>query len=687
MSEFELVYALHRSSHAQECVAEIPTFTAMLAGHKYRWLEIQLLLEDSSCEGMLTNFDAAGRFTDKALERASASRFPILKLRAIGFQASLHTVEGRLKESWRANSAGLKLFWGGAYPGDRGFQFYSDLELAAERSGWWDLATVLQRETLHMLREGDRIDVTAMAHFRLVGLLTSIGDLKGAQQELGKATELFTKLENLESSRLYQAYSEISLATILLRHGQLEKASQHLQDAGSDFHQWKNFNINLRYLKTAAEIAHLRLDPAEKQLLTNIVSLGNSGFKSLRSGKDRWGWDHEIGPAYRRLLEMEVLQPHDRAQALADWEYYRAKAGPGMDLQVEPITSNTAAKSLLQKQINALHHATLLTLAVFSNTAVAWLADDRGVREFPLKADPAQLAAEVNQFYQLCSDRNSSLEKVNASGSRLYELLIAPMEMELDSQRDLFIEADGVLDRIPWSALVMTNGKYFGEGYTLTNTPGLFYGATPSTTGTGTVLVAQPGAVDLQGTRYRPLPQGGNEAERIAAMYSGSVSLPGKKASLKALMAALPGASVFHFAGHAANREYGGELLIHDETGGASLPASRVSSLALRHMQLVVLSACSTAMTAQTTSNDPDGLVSAFLQAGAKSVVASNWDVDSKSTADMMVQFHVLVRQGQPISRALTQSRDSVLANPETHHPFYWAAFAEFRHVSLGTNN
>jgi CHAT domain-containing protein len=228
----------------------------------------------------------------------------------------------------------------------------------------------------------------------------------------------------------------------------------------------------------------------------------------------------------------------------------------------------------------------------------------------------------------------------------------------------------------------MKNGKYFGEGHTITNTPGLFYtDNSGSTDGPGIVVVAEPGSVDLQGNRYLPLPHAANEAERIAAMYSGSVSLQGKKATLNAIMAALPSASTFHFAGHAANREYGGELLIHDETGGASLPASRVSSLTLRRMQLVVLSACSTAMSAQATSNDPDGLVSAFLQGGARSVVASNWDVDSKSTADMMVQFHTLVRHGQSISRALAQSRDSVLANPETRHPFYWAAFAEFRPV------
>jgi CHAT domain-containing protein len=390
-------------------------------------------------------------------------------------------------------------------------------------------------------------------------------------------------------------------------------------------------------------------------------------------------------PACRRILELEIMQPHVPAQALADWEYYRAKAGPGMDLQVGSITGNATAKSLLQKQMTDLQHSSLLTLAVFSNTIVAWLADDRGVREFRLNADPVRLSAEVNQFYQLCSDRNSSLQKVNASGSRLYEWLIAPIEPELDSQRDLFVEADGVLDRIPWSALVMTNGKYFGEGHTITNKPGLFYAANSgSTAGHGKVVIAEPGAVDFQGTRYLPLPHAANEAERIAAIYSGSVSLQGKKASLNAIMAALPSVSTFHFAGHAANREYGGELLIHDEIGGASLPASRVSSLKLRHMQLVVLSACSTAMSAQATSNDPDGLVSAVLQAGARSVVASNWDVDSKSTSDMMVQFHTLVRHGQSTSRALAQSRNSVLANPETRHPFYWAAFADFKPVSLG---
>jgi CHAT domain-containing protein len=682
-SEFEIVYALHRGSHAERCVREIPNLQALLTGQNYHWLEIQLLLEFSSCRGMLTEFDAAWSLATKAINDAQKYNFPILGLRASGFQASLNTVEGRFRQSWQGNSLGLGTFWAGSFPPDRGFQFYSDLELAAERSDEWNLAVILQREVLVMLNESGRVNLAALAHFRLIGLLDSIGDTQGAKRELKSAGDLFKTLPPSDQKDLYENYSEVMLATILLRNGALDAASDHLRRVSTNLRRWDNFNLHLRYLRAAAEIARRTSDPAEEEILTDLVKLGNSGFSRLHSPKDRWDWDREIGSGYRRLLELGALQPHKEQQALADWENYRFKAVSGAYPVSGSPLRNKVSKALLSSRIGQLRDSTVLTFAILPSSILAWVADDRGVREVTLSVDPTTLRKEVQRFHLLCSDRQSSIQKVNESGFRLYGWLLAPMERTLDPKRTLFIEADEFLGLIPWAALVMKNGTYFGESHTLINTPGIFFvRASHKRQAVGNVLLAEPGAVVFEGVPYPPLHHATREVEGLVQMYPGSTVLNGADVTPGVLVRELPKASIFQFAGHAVDREYGGELLVHDGFGaGATLSASALSNMTLTRTKLIVLSGCSTALSEVNSSMSPHGLVSAFLTAGAESVVASNWDVDSSSTADLMVNFHENFRAGNSASVALTFAQHAEFSNLNTAHPYFWAAFTTFERV------
>lgn len=67
-------------------------------------------------------------------------------------------------------------------------------------------------------------------------------------------------------------------------------------------------------------------------------------------------------------------------------------------------------------------------------------------------------------------------------------------------------------------------------------------------------------------------------------------------------------------------------------------------------------------------------LAAAFSQAGAQSIVASLWKVEDAATRDFMVAFH----RGLPTAGragALQQAQLTVLKNPRTAHPYYWAPF------------
>src|SRR5262249_36350998 len=152
-----------------------------------------------------------------------------------------------------------------------------------------------------------------------------------------------------------------------------------------------------------------------------------------------------------------------------------------------------------------------------------------------------------------------------------------------------FIEADEQLGLIPWAALVMKDSTYFGESHTVVNTPGILFPAHHPASG-GQVVVAEPGAVELEGVHYPPLPHAAKEARSIASLYPGAILHEGTEVTETALLRDLQQASILQFAGHATERAYGGELLVHSATGrGATLSASSLSQTALKVTQLVVL--------------------------------------------------------------------------------------------------
>ena len=91
---------------------------------------------------------------------------------------------------------------------------------------------------------------------------------------------------------------------------------------------------------------------------------------------------------------------------------------------------------------------------------------------------------------------------------------------------------------------------------------------------------------------------------------------------------------------------------------------------------LVVLSACDTALGREIAGEGPIGLSQAFLRSGARSVLASLWQVPDSSTAFLMREFyrHYLTK-GQTAAVALQLAQNSVRRRAKWSDPYYWAGF------------
>jgi CHAT domain-containing protein len=129
--------------------------------------------------------------------------------------------------------------------------------------------------------------------------------------------------------------------------------------------------------------------------------------------------------------------------------------------------------------------------------------------------------------------------------------------------------------------------------------------------------------------------------------------------------------------GHAVTREHGGELVVEGENGAEMLSGAKLATLRLGKTHLVVLSACSTG-SGGDVDRDPNGLVRSLLNAGAESVIATRWDVDSRATAKGMEQFYRSFKAGKAKSQAWQAAREKLRADNEFVHPYYWAGMELF---------
>jgi len=67
------------------------------------------------------------------------------------------------------------------------------------------------------------------------------------------------------------------------------------------------------------------------------------------------------------------------------------------------------------------------------------------------------------------------------------------------------------------------------------------------------------------------------------------------------------------------------------------------------------------------------GLVTAFVEAGARNVVVSGWEVDSATTAQLMIAM--FNQRGVSQAGALAQAERTLMNDPRHSHPYYWAPF------------
>jgi CHAT domain-containing protein len=92
---------------------------------------------------------------------------------------------------------------------------------------------------------------------------------------------------------------------------------------------------------------------------------------------------------------------------------------------------------------------------------------------------------------------------------------------------------------------------------------------------------------------------------------------------------------------------------------------------------LVVLSACQTALGQEIRGEGLVGLTRGFMYAGAARVLASLWSVDDRATSVLMRRFYEhMITDGLSPAAALRQAQIDMSRDPQWRSPYYWAGFS-----------
>jgi CHAT domain-containing protein len=358
-------------------------------------------------------------------------------------------------------------------------------------------------------------------------------------------------------------------------------------------------------------------------------------------------------------------------------------------------TANINAEDLAHIKLNK--NDACLEYVVSQNEVTLFLlrGGDKGeleVKTFRLGVKPKKLNQEVTKFHARLAMRHPDFADM---AQQLYVELIEAAEPELKGISNICIIPDDFLWNLPFQVLRTNQDNYLIEKYSLSYAPSmsvLFEMSKKNGRNAVNSLVAfgnpKLSKSQLADQEMRPLPEAETEVRAISKLFppKRNTILTGSSASEQSFKSMAQDFTTIHFATHGLidNKQplYSYLLLARTNDKAESdgrLEAREILDLRL-NADLAVLSGCNTANGQVSAGEGMIGMSWAFFVAGARSMIASQWPVQSASTSRLMKDFYSALQPAsdetkQTRAQALRTASLKLMKSRNYNHPFYWAPF------------
>lgn len=455
-----------------------------------------------------------------------------------------------------------------------------------------------------------------------------------------------------------------------------------------------------RVLEAQEVLDLLKLQELQDYDLHNV-----RGTVETRQGLDLWAAEQEILDFYSQSFQ------HSQT---VDFEGFINS--PEVVARVEQLQRNARGQNLnpqqlvrLQDNLQALGDAALLYPLILEDRLELVLVTTEGLVRRTVTVDRVALNEAVVNFRAAITHRFSD---PIPQGRQLYQWLIAPIvdDLEQAGADTILYAADGSLRYIPLAAL--HNGdQYLTQRYVINHITAasltdfsqsaqaplnILAGAFPETDVT----------VDLgeDQVQFNGLPFAQAEVEYLEDVFPNTQALFSDAFNRASLEPALNNYTIIHLATHAEFRSghpTDSYILLGD---GDRITLLDLNDWHLPNVDLVVLSACKTAVSASTLGNGEEilGFGYQMQQTGADAAIASLWYVSDGGTQTLMNAFYAALQNGYRETEALRRAQVSLITgdteiltgardiqrertipgserlssqSDDLAHPYYWAPF------------
>ena len=678
-AELFQTYSEQLSGNAENCRRRAVIAKDEAKHHAYTWIQAQLELQESVCAGITDDLGVYERASRRAQELAQQAGYPETAIRAAGFVADSQFAMGDRPHGLNSIHAGLQIYWSAPVSDLYAYNFYSLAADATESLGQPNLRLAMRREALAKIKKNPDPVQRAEGHGLLASAALAANQPIIANHEYEEARSLYALATPSRANEIARLTSEVRIAQVELRQGGFDDALRRLSAIEDETRHLSNNYLTELFFSTegTANLSVSRFDQAERAFRSALPFAARQ-LKSLHSEAERMNWSKDAAPIYLGLVEA-VLRQGRELQSLETFEWYLETAQPA---DRSPANISAPDPQRLAFQMPLFVNQTVLSYATLPDGLAIWVYDNRGVRAKWIPTAPEQLASLADDFYNECSDRDSDLNALRRDARALYSRLIGPIEGQLDFPRQLIVETDTSLGRLPFEALIDNQGHYLIERTGIVHSLGLYarehmHPATTISSDSPTLIVASTASLPDRGLSAIPdlLPI----TNMVANFFHSPRTIEDLNATVPAVTEALPSAVVFHFAGHAITApERTGLLLdgIDPQTEGPRvLDANLVRHAHLQNLQLAVLAACSTDA-GQGNSRGFESVARAFESSGVPHVVATRWNIDLSEP--FLGLFYQSLLAGEAPANAIRVSSRTMLSNTHTAHPYYWASFAAY---------
>ncbi len=428
-----------------------------------------------------------------------------------------------------------------------------------------------------------------------------------------------------------------------------------------------------------------------------------------------------------------------RALRRARIELERAQESEWRAARRRPPIAEPKAIDLIQSHIDA--ETVLLAYALGAKRSWLWRIDRQGVEVWPLAPGP-EIEAAARDAYQLLplSQRRGFRKAARAAREHLAELVLRPAARTLERTR-IAVVPDGALHLVPFTTLPLSSEadgtlRPLTADYEVVHLPSasalveLRRRRTSRSPAPHMLALVVDPVFELDDPRL-----GAGAESHIHTEDDPGAGLARTRRALGGRLGRLLGsaeeaAQIVEIARRSTHQQVpqiydafgatrelvtsgalGGFRMVHFATHGlidTEDPALAGLVLSLYHangrprdgllrtrdlhelqlpVDLVVLSACRTALGQEIRGEGVVGLAEGFFAAGASLLVVSMWDVDDQATAAFMSRFyaHLLLDRRHPAD-ALRHAQSELRNQTKWRSPAHWGAFVALGDWQVGVD-